>query len=62
MRPIRATISASALRENYAAAKRAARAAKVYAIVKANAYGCGVEPVTRALKVDAFIPWSACNT
>lgn len=49
MRPIRATISAAALRDNHAAAKRAARSAKVYAVVKANAYGHGVERVTRAL-------------
>ena len=55
MRPIRATISASALRDNYAAAKRAARGAKVYAVVKANAYGHGIERVTRALvRADGF--------
>ena len=55
MRPIRATISASALRDNYAAARRAARGAKVYAIVKANAYGHGIERVTKALATaDGF--------
>ncbi|HEX3058604.1 MAG TPA: alanine racemase, partial [Usitatibacter sp.] len=50
MRPIQATISAPALRANYARAQRAAPGAKVYAVVKANAYGHGLERVTRALK------------
>jgi alanine racemase len=49
VRPIQATISAAALRANYATAQRAARGAKVYAVVKANAYGHGLERVTRAL-------------
>jgi alanine racemase len=49
MRPIQATVSAAALRHNYATARRAARGAKVYAVVKANAYGHGLERVTRAL-------------
>ena len=49
MRPIQATISAAALRANYATAQRAARGAQVYAVVKANAYGHGLERVTRAL-------------
>ena len=38
-RPIRATVSLSALRHNYAVAKRAAPRSKVLAVVKANAYG-----------------------
>ena len=55
MRPIQATISAAALRANYAVAQRAARGAKVYAVVKANAYGHGLERVTRALvRADGF--------
>ena len=55
MRPIQATISAAALRGNYATAQRAARGAKVYAVVKANAYGHGLERATRALaKADGF--------
>ncbi len=55
MRPIQATISAAALRANYAAAQRAARGAKVYAVVKANAYGHGLERVGRALaNADGF--------
>jgi alanine racemase len=49
VRPIQATISAAALRANYATAQRAARGARVYAVVKANAYGHGLERVTRAL-------------
>jgi alanine racemase len=54
-RPLHATISPSALRHNYAVAKRAALQSKVYAVVKANAYGHGVERVTRALvKADGF--------
>src|ERR1700694_3961582 len=54
-RPIQATISVSALRHNYAVAKRAALQSKVFAVVKANAYGHGLERVTRALvKADGF--------
>src|SRR5260221_12170213 len=49
-RPIHATISASALRHNYAVARRAAPRSKVFAVVKANAYGHGVERVMRALE------------
>jgi alanine racemase len=55
MRPIQASISVSALRHNYAVAKRAALQSKVFAVVKANAYGHGVERVARALvKADGF--------
>ena len=54
-RPIKATISLPALRHNYAVAKRAAPRSRVYAVVKANAYGHGVERVTRALRdADGF--------
>jgi alanine racemase len=54
-RPIQATISAAALRHNYAVAKRAALQSKVFAVVKANAYGHGLERVMRALvKADGF--------
>jgi alanine racemase len=52
-RPIRATISAPALRHNYAVAKRLAARSRVFAVVKANAYGHGLERVARALKADA---------
>jgi alanine racemase len=54
-RPIRATISAEALRHNYAQAKAAASRSRVLAIVKANGYGHGVERVARALPMaDGF--------
>lgn len=48
-RPIRASICLAALRHNYAVAKRTAPRSRVYAVVKANAYGHGLERVTRAL-------------
>jgi len=54
-RPIRATVSPAALRHNYAAAKRAAPGSRVYAVVKANAYGHGLERTARALgNADGF--------
>lgn len=54
-RPIRASISPAALRHNYAAAKRAAPRSRVYAVVKANGYGHGIERVARALAgADGF--------
>jgi alanine racemase len=54
-RPIQASISAAALRHNYAAAKAAAPRSRVLAVVKANAYGHGVERVARAIPhADGF--------
>ena len=54
-RPIRAEISAAALRHNYHFAKRLAAESQVFAVVKANAYGHGVERVACALHAaDAF--------
>lgn len=54
-RPIQATISASALRHNYGVAKLAASRAQVLAVVKANAYGHGLERVAGALReADGF--------
>ena len=54
-RPIQATISAAALRHNYAAAKAAAPQSNVLAVVKANAYGHGVARVAHALPdADGF--------
>ena len=54
-RPIRAEISASALRHNYLFAKRLAPQSQVFAVVKANGYGHGLECVARALHdADAF--------
>ncbi len=49
-RPIRAEISANALRHNYHFAKRLAPESQVFAVVKANAYGHGAAPVARALE------------
>lgn len=54
-RPIRATISASALAHNLQLAKAHAGAAKLWAVLKANAYGHGLELVARALDAaDGF--------
>ena len=54
-RPIRATISAAALAHNLTVAKRHAGSAKVWAVIKANAYGHGVERAARALSsADGF--------
>ena len=47
-RPIRATISASALAHNLTVARRHAGDAKVWAVIKANAYGHGLERAARA--------------
>ena len=49
MRPIQARVSLTALRHNYWCAKRAAPRSRVFAVVKANAYGHGIERVGRAL-------------
>jgi alanine racemase len=48
-RPIRAAIRLSALRHNLALARRHAPKARIWAVVKANAYGHGLERVARAL-------------
>ena len=54
-RPITVTLSRTALRHNYALLKEKAPNAKVFAVVKANAYGHGVEFVYRALReADGF--------
>jgi len=54
-RPIRATISATALAHNLTVARRHAKGAKVWAVVKANAYGHGIERAARALAAaDGF--------
>ena len=54
-RPIRADIRLSALEHNYAAAKRAAPRSRALAVVKANAYGHGIERVALALSsADGF--------
>ena len=54
-RPIHATVSAAALRHNYALAKLTAPHAIVLAVVKGNAYGHGFDRVTAALpQADGF--------
>jgi alanine racemase len=54
-RPIRASISAGALAHNLTVAKRHAGAARIWAVLKANAYGHGLERAARALAAaDGF--------
>ncbi|QBC44283.1 alanine racemase [Iodobacter fluviatilis] len=54
-RPIRAVIHTAALAANYAHAKACAPASKVFAVVKANAYGHGIANMVAALpNADAF--------
>ena len=48
-RPIRATIDLSALRGNFAVARQHAGAARLWAVIKANAYGHGLMRAARAL-------------
>src|SRR5687768_11211243 len=49
MRPITATIDLPALRHNLGVARRHAPRSKVFAVVKANAYGHGLERAARAM-------------
>src|SRR3954465_7598004 len=54
-RPIQATIHTDALRSNLPRMRRAAPDAKVWAIVKANAYGHGIERAFEGLRgADGF--------
>ncbi|OGB48148.1 MAG: alanine racemase [Burkholderiales bacterium RIFCSPLOWO2_12_FULL_65_40] len=54
-RPILATIHTAALQHNLARVRRAAPDAKVWAVVKANAYGHGIERVFEGLRgADGF--------
>ena len=54
-RPIRATVSAGALAHNLLIAKAYAGGAKLWAVLKANAYGHGLERAARALEAaDGF--------
>ncbi len=48
-RPIRATIDLAALRHNFGIARLHAGAAKLWSVVKANAYGHGLERAVHAL-------------
>jgi alanine racemase len=47
-RPIRATVSAGALAHNLSVARKHAGDAKVWAVIKANAYGHGIERAAKA--------------
>ena len=54
-RPIQATVHTDALRSNLARARQAAPDAKVWSVVKANAYGHGIERVYEGLRgADGF--------
>ncbi len=54
-RPIRATLSAGAFQQNLAVARSHAGDAKLWAVLKANAYGHGLERAARALAgADGF--------
>ncbi len=54
-RPIRAAISQGALEHNLLVAKAYAAAAKIWAVIKANAYGHGLERAARGLELaDGF--------
>lgn len=54
-RPIQATIHTAALQHNLGRVRRAAQDARVWAVVKANAYGHGIERVFEGLRgADGF--------
>src|SRR5262249_14246020 len=53
LRPTYAVVSLSRLRANLAAVKALATPARVMAVLKANAYGHGLEAVARCLAPDA---------
>jgi alanine racemase len=48
-RPIRATLDLSALRGNFAVARQHAGEARLWAVIKANAYGHGLMSTAEAL-------------
>jgi alanine racemase len=54
MRPIRARIDANALRHNLGVARRLAPRSRVWAVVKANAYGHGLARAARAVPADGL--------
>ncbi|MGS9164551.1 alanine racemase, partial [Salmonella enterica subsp. enterica serovar Infantis] len=54
-RPIQASLDFPVMKPNLAIVRRAAPEARVWAVVKANAYGHGIERVGRALgATDGF--------
>ncbi len=48
-RPLKATIHLAAMRHNLGVVRRHAKSARVFAVIKANAYGHGLERAARAL-------------
>jgi alanine racemase len=54
MRPIRARIDSAALRHNLGVARRLAPRSRIWAVVKANAYGHGLARAARALAADGL--------
>ncbi|HEY6722144.1 MAG TPA: alanine racemase, partial [Burkholderiales bacterium] len=55
MRPIRARVDSAALRHNLSVVKRRAPHSRIWAVVKANAYGHGLARVIRPLaKADGL--------
>jgi alanine racemase len=54
MRPIRARVDSAALRHNLAVARQRAPRSRVWAVVKANAYGHGLARAARALAADGL--------
>lgn len=53
MRPLVATVDLTAIRHNYALAKRCAPGRRAFAVVKADAYGHGAAAVVAALREEA---------
>lgn len=54
-RPVLATIDLAALRQNLAVARQAAGASRLWSVVKANAYGHGIDRVWKSLvETDGF--------
>lgn len=49
-RPIHATVDLPAMQHNLAVARRHARGRRVWAVIKANAYGHGIEPAVQAFE------------
>jgi alanine racemase len=54
MRPIRARIDSAALRHNLSVARRLAPRSRIWAVVKANAYGHGLARAVRSLAADGL--------
>jgi alanine racemase len=54
MRPIRARIDSAALRHNLSVARRLAPRARLWAVVKANAYGHGLARAAKAIPADGL--------